>query len=287
MIEGIPSITAGFVAFARGVATASPMVTPHVEDRVARSLLPVAVAALIPPEGHRTAPYSQSALRVLSGGLVDHIALRTAAIDHAVHEGVKAGALQIVLLGAGLDARAYRLPFLAGVTVFEVDHPATQRYRQARMPGVAPTAREVVCVPVDFARDSLAERLTQAGHDPHQPTIWVWEGVTMYLPRDATRATLAVISARSAPRSTLAVTYMTPEILPALGPIQSVIRLAFRSLGEPMLGPMRGDEIEDELRVAGFTLQSDETSIEWASRFGGNRWLPGLFRSEHLVVATS
>lgn len=103
---------------------------------------------------------------------------RTVAIDEAI---VAAAAPQLVILGAGLDGRAWRLPALAEATVFEVDHPDTQRDKRARIAALAPAARDIRFVAVDFTRDDLGRALEQAGHDPARPTTWLWEGVVMYL----------------------------------------------------------------------------------------------------------
>ena len=102
-----------------------------------------------------------------------------------------AGAPQVVILGAGLDGRAWRMPELRDVTVFEVDHPDSQREKAARAAALLRVAREVRFVPVDFTRDRLDEPLAAAGHDPARPTTWIWEGVVMYL-----------TTAESRPRST-------------------------------------------------------------------------------------
>ena len=72
---------------------------------------------------------------------------------------------QLVILGAGLDARAYRLPELAGVDVYEVDFPATQQDKHDRIKGLRPVARSLRHVPVDFGRDALGSALAAAGHD--------------------------------------------------------------------------------------------------------------------------
>ena len=107
---------------------------------------------------------------------------RTVAIDDAVRDH---GAAQVVVLGAGLDARAWRMPELARATVFEVDHPASQRDKQRRLGDLAPTAGQVVPVAVDLEHDPLAPALEAAGFDPALETTWVWEGVVPYLTSDA------------------------------------------------------------------------------------------------------
>ncbi|GAB3942339.1 hypothetical protein GCM10027614_29200 [Micromonospora vulcania] len=96
---------------------------------------------------------------------------RTVAIDEAVRARPSP---QVVLLGAGLDGRAWRMPEFAGVTVFEVDQPASQldkRERAARLLGTPPRF-----VPVDLRRDPLGEALAAAGHRTTEATTWVWEG---------------------------------------------------------------------------------------------------------------
>ena len=146
--------------------------------------------------------------RAISFGVVDHCELRSLAIDAVVVDALERDVPQFVILGAGLDARALRLAAASRATVFEVDHPATQRYKRARVPVGERAARFVA---VDFERDSLNDRLAEAGHDVSRPTVWVWEGTTMYLAPEATRATIDVVARRSAPRSVLAVTNLRPR----------------------------------------------------------------------------
>ena len=157
-------------------------------------------------------------MEALSLGLVEHLALRTLAIDRVVAASVAKGADQVVILGAGLDARAWRMDAMARAVVFEVDHPSTQRFKRERL-GSRTSAGEraradVRFVEVDFERESLAARLAEAGHDVRRATTWIWEGVTPYLAPEATRATLAIVAVRSAPGSVLAVTYATPSMEP-------------------------------------------------------------------------
>lgn len=118
-----------------------------------------------------------------------------------------------MILGAGLDGRAWRMAELEGGIVFEVDHPASQRDKRARCERVKPTAREVCFVPVDFARDDLAGALASAGHDPMRATTWIWEGVVMYLDRRDTEATLRVVQARSSLGSRLIIAYHQPALM--------------------------------------------------------------------------
>ena len=98
---------------------------------------------------------------------------------------------------------------LAGVRIFEIDHPITQANKRTRLAELPPAAGTVEFVSMDFERESLDAPLNRAGHDRSSPTCWIWEGVVMYLTRNAMRHTVADIAARSAPGSTLIVNYHT------------------------------------------------------------------------------
>jgi methyltransferase (TIGR00027 family) len=144
---------------------------------------------------------------------------RTVVIDDAVRAHPTP---QLVILGAGLDGRAWRMPELAGVTVFEVDQPATQhdkRERAAGLPGTPPTF-----VPVDFGRDRLGEAMAAAGHRTDLATTWIWEGVVPYLTEAEVAATVTALAAGSAPGSRLIVNFQTPAPSTKFG------RLAARAL---------------------------------------------------------
>ncbi len=160
--------------------------------------------------------------------------VRTVAIDEAVGE---ARSEPVVILGAGLDGRAWRMAELADAVVFEVDHPDTQRDKRARLAGLAQTARDVRFVPVDFTRDSLDDALDAAGHDPVRSTTWIWEGVVMYLTRADVEASLAVVARRTLVRGRLVVAYHAPApMLWIVGPI-------LRTVGEPLRSKLTPDEM--------------------------------------------
>jgi methyltransferase (TIGR00027 family) len=218
--------------------------------------------------------------------LLDHVEMRTRAIDAAVRDGIAAGATQLVLLGAGLDARAWRMPELEEVRVFEVDHPSTQAYKRGRIEARPPRAKDVRFVAVDFARDSLDESLALAGHDSDAVTFWIWEGVTPYLPLAATRTTLSAIAARSARDSRLAVTYATSEASPLGSTFVRVALAGFRVLGEEIVGRMSTDAMRAELARVGYRVLDDASAREWAARYGGGRTRL-LLVDERLVVAVS
>jgi len=274
MRDGIPSFTALAVACARGVDDVDP---------VAASLMPFPLGGLV--RAARRAQRGRSALGFVlrRSGLAAHLPLRTLAIDAVVAQAITRGARQLVILGAGLDARAFRMPELCEALVFEVDHPATQRYKADRIAARAPSCRELRFVAVDFAKDDLVARLQGAGLDPDVPSVFVWEGVTMYLPSPAIDGTLSAIATLTRAPATLAMTYATPRLAGAAGPLRPLVRAAFGVLGEPLHGLMPRDEAHARVRAAGLTVVGDTGPSDWARE--ADRPVPWVRIAERLLVA--
>jgi methyltransferase (TIGR00027 family) len=173
---------------------------------------------------------------------------RTVAIDADLRE---AATPQIVILGAGLDGRAWRMRELATSLVFEVDHPDSQRLKLERVASLTREAREVRFVPVDFRRGDLAHALEAAGHDVHLPTAWLWEGVVMYLSRDEIERILRVVEDRSASGSRLVVAYHQPAWMLLL------LALIVRRLGEPIRTVLTPRQMRELLGRYGFGTRWD------------------------------
>ena len=213
--------------------------------------------------------YRESQSRVL--------ATRTVAIDDAIRE---AAAPQLVILGAGLDGRAWRMPELRDVVVFEVDHPDSQRDKRARAAALDPTARDIRFVPVDFTRDDLGAALAGAGHDATRPTTWVWEGVVMYLTAAQVEDTLARVARRSAPGSRIVVLYHQPAL------ILRLLGFFVGRMGEPLRSAFTAEQMAAVLARHGFRVVRDESMA-----MVGARLSPELARHtkpiKHLRVATA
>ncbi len=262
-----PSTTASAVAFARAVASLPARERAPSLDPIARKLLSPPLGLLLrglEPLTARTRVLPL-ALRILSLGLVDHMALRTAAIDDVLREK---GPRQLVILGAGLDARAFRLRELSDIDVFEVDHPATQRFKRERVRGLSPCARSLRFVSVDFERERVDARLAEEGHDAEEPTLWVWEGVVPYLPLAATRSTLAQISARSAKGSRLVVSYVTNDDRLWMAQLARPVHAAFRLLGEPLAGIMSSASFHALLAETDWNVRAESGPRDWKARYG-------------------
>ncbi len=293
MRDGSSSQTAAAVALARAATGAGAvdrallpyaLLPGHAAPGLARRLLDAMPSPGDVGRGSRWLRSASVSARVLSGGLVDHLRLRTAAIDAAVTEGVARGCERLVLLGAGLDARAHRLEGLGGVDVWEVDHPDTQRTKIRAAAQLPLRARAVRYVPVRFGEQDLAARLLESGWEAGVPTVWVWEGVTMYLQPGASAATLASVAELSAPGSLLAMTYARPTLLP--GVLSNALAgRVFSAIGEPLVGLHTRAEAAALVQSAGFAPRTDTGARRWAAAHGGSWRASALFHAERLLIA--
>jgi methyltransferase (TIGR00027 family) len=180
MLQASPSHTARRVALRR--AAHQRLDTPRVFD----DPLAVAIAGESEPDPNVQHPFSR-ALRAF-------LAVRSRYAEDQLARAVERGVRQYVVLGAGLDTFAYRNPF-EELRVFEVDHPATQEWKRARLSEAAiPVPASVTFAPVDFERQSLDEGLLRAAFDTHRPAFFSWLGVTPYLSRPAFDATIQFIA---------------------------------------------------------------------------------------------
>lgn len=267
MRPGRPSFTAQLVAAARAVYTEAPASLAVLHDPLAVGLLaePLRTAAralLALPGGPTLAHHVTSRV---SWGLAPTVPLRTAAIDEELRALAAAGVRQLVLLGAGLDARAWRLPELRDTVVFEVDHPSTQAHKRERVAEEPPLARELRFVSVDFERDRLEARLRAAGLDTAAPSAWVWEGVTMYLPHAAIAHTIGAVAALAAPGSALLTTYLPLDHgTPLARRLGAGLALA---VGERLRGAIAPEALAGLLAERGFEVERDEDARTWAARY--------------------
>ena len=140
--------------------------------------------------------------RALGARLAVHVVVRTRYYDDYLLAAAAGGVRQVVLLAAGLDARAFRLDWPAATEVFEVDLPPVLAFKAKALGEAAPRCRRAV-VPADLTGDWIAA-LGAAGFDPTRPTAWLVEGLLVYLAADQVAALLAAVTDVSAAGSRLA-----------------------------------------------------------------------------------
>ncbi|MGH9723149.1 MAG: SAM-dependent methyltransferase [Bryobacteraceae bacterium] len=209
---------------------------------------------------------AQSGMETLPGrGLT--VLLRTRHIDSAFDESLRNGVQQVVILGAGLDSRAYRYrDRLSGIRLFEVDFPPTQEYKKKRVREIfGSLPRHVRYVPIDFTKQDLATVLAKAGYNPAKKTFFVWEGVTMYIPEEAVSATLQFVVRKSAPGSTIVFDYLPRSILSDENAKKALARLA--AIGEPWIFGIPDDDREGLILRQGLRRVSDLSKEDLAARY--------------------
>jgi methyltransferase (TIGR00027 family) len=146
------------------------------------------------------------------------MAVRTRFYDQHFVDAAESGIRQAVILAAGLDARAYRLPWPAGTAVYEVDMPEVIEFKTSTLSKLgAESTAERRTVAVDL-RDDWPAALRKAGFDPHAAAVWSAEGLVVYLPSDAQDALFDHITELSAVGSRLACEYVPDTAIFADGP---------------------------------------------------------------------
>jgi hypothetical protein len=137
-------------------------------------------------------------------------------VEDSLFEALAHGAHQYVIIGAGLETLAFRRPDLQDqLQVIEIDHPATQAFKRARLANaglVAPS--NLYFAAADLERERLAKALDRTPYDPAAPTFFAWPGVTAYLTRQAIFETLRSIADLAAPGSRLVFDYLEPAAFP-------------------------------------------------------------------------
>lgn len=214
MKEGRASRTAEYMALFRALESTRPEDRRLFEDRFAAAFLGprlrlVVAVSRVSPVGDLLRSFID---RRWPGARTSAVA-RTRFIDDAAAAALASGVEQVVILGAGFDARAYRIAAMARATVFEVDHPSTSAAKRAAVESVlGAIPRHVHFVPIDFNAQPLPDTMSAAGYDPSRRTLLLWEGVTNYLSEEAVDTTLRWC-ARAAAVSTVIFTYIDRRVL--------------------------------------------------------------------------
>jgi methyltransferase (TIGR00027 family) len=264
------SQTAEYMAFFRALETVRPRHKRLFSDPFAihflrPSLLRGVTLSRVPLFAAIVRRYAD---RRLPGARTSGIA-RTRLIDEAVESAVTDGLRQVVILGAGFDCRAYRLPSMRDANILEVDHPATLQAKREHLRAVLPTARtNVKYVAIDFNRESLPDVLRSAGVDTNSLTLFLWEGVTNYLTADAVDSVLHYV-ATFRPDSRLIFTYVHRGALDGSLFFEDAPALLrnVAAIGEPWTFGLDPAELPDYLCQRGFSLLRDAGAREYRGQY--------------------
>jgi len=278
-MRGGPSLTAAYVASMRQFGRLLPPEVRLADDPYGAAFYSARIARVI-ERFPRLA-----ALPVMRRGIV-YMQVRTRVIDDQLRAFLAAGGRQLVVLGAGYDCRALRLPELKGALVIEVDHPATQAHKKRTLDelGARSPAHYLEWNFEERALDELPGALAAAGLDRSLPVFTIWEGVTMYLTEAAIDASLRAMRAYSGPDSRLALTYFEKSAL-ARPTVRGVV---VARLGEPWQFGWEPGELAPYLADRGFRLVRDVDLVDAAREL-----LPSAFarhiseRGRHEAVAVA
>jgi methyltransferase (TIGR00027 family) len=203
-----------------------------------------------------------------SNGLRAFIATRSRFTEDCLAEAMARGVGQYVLLGAGLDTFAYRA-VRKGLRVFEVDHPATQGWKRARLSEVAIAVPDwVTYAPVDFERETIREGLARVGFDFSSPAMFAWLGVVPYLTREAVIGTLAFV-ASLAKGSEIVFDYAevpgkeTPEQRAHFDAMAERVAAS----GEPFRSFFEADALAHEVKAQGFSFVENLNAAALNARY--------------------
>ncbi|MBL7127191.1 MAG: class I SAM-dependent methyltransferase [Dehalococcoidales bacterium] len=149
----------------------------------------------------------------LTPGVIGGLICRTRYIDDVLSNAIKEGAGTVVNLGAGMDTRAFRIPGIENIQYFELDFPELQKVKRAYIDkSIGELPPNVSLVPVDFNSQDIGEELQKAGYTLSSQTLFIWEGVTQYISREAVDNTLKYV-ARAAAGSRIVFTYVLKSFI--------------------------------------------------------------------------
>jgi methyltransferase (TIGR00027 family) len=277
------SITSEGIAIARVLESEKPAGERICYDPLARQLIsPIfyVLGKLFAGYGERTSP-----------GVIGFLVARCRYIDDYLQECLENGIQQLVILGAGLDSRAYRFPQLIGhVKIFEVDHPATQQVKLNKLKKIFGHLPEYVSfVPVDFNNETL-QKLFDFGFSSRLKTLFIWEGVVHYLKPEAVDQTLRFISGNSESGSSLIFDYIFQSALNAPHRRREVARMqhASKVTGEGLTFGIEEKSVETFLKERGFTrIQNVNSEVLKKAYFNGanqNRAISPVYDLVHATV---
>ncbi|WP_271523235.1 class I SAM-dependent methyltransferase [Bradyrhizobium sp. CCBAU 53380] len=227
---------------------------------------------------------------LLTNTALPGVVIRSRYAEDALREAATRGTKQYVLIGAGLDSFVLRRPaFSDSLTIFEIDHPATQTMKIQRIKECGMSLPPSVhFVAADLANEDLVSVLDRSRFRPGEKAFFSWLGVSVYLTRQANLATLRAVATCSARGSELVFTYVDQaEFAPntSQSPDDENAKVVAQ-IGEPWISGFNPDEIVDDLARVGLNLVEDlDGKAMWERYRGANTTLGHPPATLHIALA--
>ena len=212
-------------------------------------------------------------------------------MDDYLQACLKTGLEQLVILGVGLDSRAYRFKHILGqVKVFEVDHPATQQVKMRQIKKIfGKLPQHVAYVPLEFNTGTL-QTLFDFGYCRQMKTLFIWEGVVIYLTAEAVDHTLEFVVKNSGAGSSIIFDYVYTSALTAAHKRREIIRMqrVRQFTGEGLTFGIEEGRVEEFLRTRGYTQIQNATSEDlqqaYCTGVNQNRPIAPIYAIVHATV---
>lgn len=265
---GRPSKTSLMTAVARAIANRDPDPETRCPDAIAGRLMRREDLNVLTGSSHATLyemAWDEILKKESAAGRYPYlpVTLRTKYIDAKIRAAATEGLDELVILGAGLDSRAYRMTSeLDKVRIFEIDFPPTQEDKKQRVRAVLGRLPENVnYVGIDFAKQTLEDVLATAGHQAKSRALFLMEGVSMYLSAEPVSSTLHFVSNNSAPGGGIIFDYYDSRLFDGEGqtPLFKANMAMYRSWGEPHTFGIPGYQAQQFIEQHGLRLKSDYT----------------------------
>jgi methyltransferase (TIGR00027 family) len=229
---------------------------------------------------------------------------RTRFIDERFEAALRDGVRQFVILGAGFDTRAYRFADkLREGHVIEIDQPEMQELKVKRIKEVVGGIPDhVTLAPIDFTSMKVGDVLSNAGFEPDQLALFIWEGVTMYLPEDSIKEVLRWVAGHACPGSSIIFDYSYSSAIQMFKNIdmnqlsevakQAVQRFRNLTAGEPWIFGLPDQNEKAFLSDLGFEIReilgvnSAEAIKKYLTRADGSIFgmMPATDRQWYLIL---
>ena len=258
------SLTAAGIALVRAIESEKPANERICYDPYARQFIPAWMY-------HILGSFIKSGYAERRGpGVNGFLVVRERYIDDVLLRFLGEGLEQLVILGAGYDSRPYRFDRLGQVKTFEVDYPTTQLDKLKKVQAtLGKIPQHVSFVAIDFNTQTLREQLLAARYDPQLKTLFIWQGVSMYLTGEAVDATLKFVVNYSGPGSAIVFDYLYRAVLEGIQRQSEVVNMRrYRFMtGEGLTFGIPKGEVEAFLMARGFRHVQDVSADDLKSTY--------------------